>query len=88
MKNSFFILSFFVSGILIGVFSILPQLVFTSDFTLYALYLLFFLVGIGIGSNTKAWNIIKIVNIKIILVPLSVVIGTLSGVGLFSTFCL
>ena len=59
---------------------------FKSEYTLYALYLLLFLVGIGIGSNTKAWQVIKKVNVKILLVPLSVIIGTLLGVGLFSIF--
>jgi len=78
--------SFFISGLLIGFFSSFPRLMFKSEYTLYALYLLLFLVGIGIGSNTKAWHVIKKVNVKILLVPLSVIIGTLLGVGLFSIF--
>ena len=78
--------SFFISGLLIGFFSSFPRLMFKSEYTLYALYLLLFLVGIGIGSNTKAWQVIKKVNVKILLVPLSVIIGTLLGVGLFSIF--
>jgi len=86
MKNSILIFSFFVSGILIGFSSIVPRFVLEYDFTLYALYMLLFLVGIGMGSNTKAWHIIRKVNIKIVFVPLSVVVGTLAGVGLLSIF--
>jgi len=86
MKSSLFMFSFFISGLLIGFFSSFPRLMFKSEYTLYALYLLLFLVGIGIGSNTKAWHVIKKVNVKILLVPLSVIIGTLLGVGLFSIF--
>lgn len=86
MKSSLFMFSFFISGLLIGFFSSFPRLMFKSEYTLYALYLLLFLVGIGIGSNTKAWQVIKKVNVKILLVPLSVIIGTLLGVGLFSIF--
>ncbi len=86
MKNVVVIFSFFVSGILLGAFTAFPRLVFRSDLTLYALYLLLFLIGIGIGSNARAWHIIKRVNIKILLVPLSVIVGTFLGVGLFSVF--
>jgi uncharacterized membrane protein YbjE (DUF340 family) len=84
MKNSLIILAFFVFGILGGVSSFLPRFILESDFSFHALCLLLFLVGIGIGSDVRAWRVIKEVNVKIVLVPLSVIIGTLSGVGLFS----
>ncbi len=86
MKNSLSIFSIFGLGILIGFLSILPKSLFKSEFTLYVLYLLLLLIGIGVGSNAKAWSIIKRVNLKIILVPLSVIVGTLLGVGLASVF--
>ena len=86
MKSSLFILSFFVSGILIGLFSFLPRFLSEHDFTLYALYALLFFVGIGIGSETKAWRIIRLAGTKIVLVPLSVIVGTLAGVGVASVF--
>lgn len=86
MKNSLIILTFFVFGIISGLFSLLPKFIFESDLGLYALYLLMFLVGIRIGSDITAWKIIKTVTVKIAVVPLSVIIGTLLGVGLFSFF--
>jgi uncharacterized membrane protein YbjE (DUF340 family) len=86
MKNSLIILLCFVSGILVGFFSILPRSWLSSDLSLYALYLLLFLVGIGVGGNTKAWRIIKVVHVRIFFVPLSVILGTLGGIGLVSLF--
>jgi uncharacterized membrane protein YbjE (DUF340 family) len=43
-----------------------------------------FLVGIGVGSNKKSLEVIKSVNFKIALVPLSVIVGTYIGVSIFS----
>ena len=45
-----------------------------------------FLVGIGIGADRSSWKVIKETNIKIILVPLCVIIGSLVGVGAISIF--
>jgi len=86
MKNTGVIFSFFVSGVFVGAFSRSFQSVFKSDLTLFALYLLLFLIGISIGSHTGTWHLIKRINIRIVLVPLSVVVGTFIGVGLFSIF--
>ncbi len=84
MKGSFIILSFFVGGLLAGIFSLLPGFLLENDYSLYALYILMFLVGIGIGSNKKSIEIIKSFNLKIVLVPLSVIIGTYIGVAIFT----
>ena len=43
-----------------------------------------FLVGIGIGSNKNSISLIKSVKLKILLVPLSVIIGTYIGVSVFA----
>ena len=84
MKNSLIILSFFVGGVLIGMYKLIPNQVLEVDYSLYALYLLMFLVGIGVGSNKKSFEVIKAVNFKIILVPLSVITGTYIGVSIFA----
>jgi len=84
MKGSLIILSFFVAGLLIGIYNLAPGFFIKNDYSLYALYFLMFLVGIGIGSNKKSLELIKSVNIKIVLVPLSVIIGTYIGVATFS----
>lgn len=84
MKGSIIILAFFITGLLAGIYHILPDFLLENDYSLYALYTLMFLVGIGIGSNKKSIDIIKSVNIKIVLVPISVMIGTYIGVTIFS----
>ena len=86
MKNSLIILGFFVLGLSLGLTRHLPDVIMESDFSMYALYLLMFLVGIGIGADRSSWKIIRETNIKIILVPTCVVIGSLLGVALFSAF--
>jgi len=84
MKGSLIILSFFVTGLFFGMYRLLPDTMLHNDYSLYALYVLMFLVGIGVGSNKKTWEIIKSVNFKIILVPLSVIVGTYLGVTIFA----
>ncbi|MBL7156360.1 MAG: lysine exporter LysO family protein [Candidatus Pacebacteria bacterium] len=86
MKNSLIIVSFFVLGIFIGLYQLLPQVFVEIDFSIYALYILMFLVGIGIGTDKKAWEILKNAKLKIILVPLTVIIGTAVGVAIVSIF--
>lgn len=86
MKGSLIILGFFVLGLLLGLTEFLPDYILNSDFSIYALYLLMFLVGIGIGTDRSSWKVIREVNIKIILVPLSVIVGSLLGVSVFSFF--
>ncbi|MBN2514947.1 MAG: lysine exporter LysO family protein [Deltaproteobacteria bacterium] len=84
MKNSLIILMFFVAGIVSGLFAPIPRVIPESGLSLYVLYVLMFLVGVTIGADTTAWKMIKSFRGKIFLVPLSVIIGTLTGVGLVS----
>lgn len=84
MKGSLIILSFFAFGVLAGIYDLLPEHFSQNDYSIYALYILMFLVGIGVGSNKKSLSLIKSVNFKILLVPLSVIIGTYIGVSVFS----
>ncbi|MCD4817356.1 MAG: lysine exporter LysO family protein [Candidatus Cloacimonetes bacterium] len=86
MKNSIVIVIFFICGILCGLFSILPKFFLSTDINSYVLYILMFFVGISVGADKSALKIIKKAKLKILLVPLSVVIGTFIGVGIFSIF--
>ena len=69
---------------MLGMYELLPDQLLTNDYSMYALYVLMFLVGIGIGSNKKSLETIKSVNFKIVLVPISVITGTYIGVAVFS----
>jgi uncharacterized membrane protein YbjE (DUF340 family) len=86
MKKSIIMQIFFFIGIIFGMKSLLGKFIGKVDISLYALYVLLFLVGIGIGGDNRIWKIVKNVNIKIFLVPLSVIIGTLLFVGPLSFF--
>jgi len=86
MKNSLLIISFFALGVLIGRFIFLPKTIIQTDISLYALYILLLLVGIGVGSDAKTRQALKNLNIRILSVPLSVIIGTFIGASLFSIF--
>ena len=79
MKGSITIVSFFIAGVLLGRFIDIPAILTAEAPTLYALYALMFLVGISIGSDKKALQALKQQNLKIILVPLATIIGTLIG---------
>jgi uncharacterized membrane protein YbjE (DUF340 family) len=86
MKNSLIILAFFTVGVFLGISKNLPDLMMQSDFSMYALYILMFLVGIGIGVDRKSWSILRTMKIKIILIPLGVMAGTFAGTALVSIF--
>lgn len=86
MKGSLIILGFFVAGLLLGLYNVVPDILLNEDLTTYALFALMFLVGISIGSDKTAFSILKRINIKIVLVPLLVVIGSLLGAAVVSMF--
>ncbi|MBN2173940.1 MAG: lysine exporter LysO family protein [Bacteroidales bacterium] len=86
MKSSLLIVGFFVLGIIVSLFQWLPQILIDADLSIYALYVLMFLVGIGIGADKKAWDILRNARLKIFLVPLTVIVGTAIGVAVVSVF--
>jgi len=86
MKNSLIILFFFSLGVALGISGKLPDLMLKTDFSMYALYVLMFLVGIGIGADKKSWSIIRTMKIKIVLVPIGVIAGTFAGTAIVSLF--
>ena len=86
MKGSIIIILFFTAGLLAGINDLSPEILKENDASVYALFLLMFLVGIGIGADRNIWPMLKNMNLKILLIPLSVIIGTLAGSGICSLF--
>ncbi len=84
MKGSLIILAFFIAGLIGGIYHIFPEWLLNEDLTSYALYVLMFLVGISIGSDKNAFHILRKINVKVVLVPLSIVAGSLLGTALIS----
>ena len=86
MKSSLIIIGFFIVGILLSIYSLTPDFLLEPELSSYVLYLLMFFVGISIGADKDVLKILKGVKLKIILVPLSVIIGTFIGIGFTSIF--
>jgi uncharacterized membrane protein YbjE (DUF340 family) len=79
MKTSLILLSFFVAGILAGVAGLVPEFIVESDLELYVLYALLFFVGLGLGCDREALRNILRLNLRTLLVPGAVVVGSLAG---------
>ena len=86
MRNSLIVLACLAVGIVSGVYSLVPTQILDLDPTVYALYVLLFLVGIETGSNSRVWRFASTLHVRILLVPVSAMIGTLIGVSAFSLF--
>jgi uncharacterized membrane protein YbjE (DUF340 family) len=82
MKSSLIILSFFATGVIVGLTGLFPDSVDWSSYGSYALYVLMFLAGTSIGSDKNSWGVLKNMQFKILLVPITIIIGTLSGAAL------
>lgn len=86
MKGSLIIISFFTIGVLVAYGDILPAGILENDFSMYALYVLMFLVGISIGSEPGVLKALKEQKGRILFVPLATIAGTLAGSALVSLF--
>jgi uncharacterized membrane protein YbjE (DUF340 family) len=86
MKNSLIIVGFFICGIIGSLLGLLPDFLLNTKLSNYALYGLMFFVGVSIGADKNGLSVIKKVKFKILLVPLSVITGTLIGVSIVSIF--
>ncbi|WP_439184431.1 lysine exporter LysO family protein [Carboxylicivirga taeanensis] len=84
MKGSLIILAFFAVGLLGGIYSVFPEWLLSDDLTTYALFVLMFLVGISIGSDKNAFYVLRKLNFKVVLVPLTVIVGSLLGAAAIS----
>lgn len=86
MKGSIIIICFFTTGLILGINELLPDYFTGSDPSVYALYFLMFLVGIGIGADRSVWKILGNMHFKVLMIPVTVISGTLGGSALCSLF--
>jgi uncharacterized membrane protein YbjE (DUF340 family) len=82
MRGSLIILGFFSVGLLIGNYHIIPEYLIRDSYSSYALYILMALVGVGVGADSRALKALKSFNLRIILVPITTILGTAIGVSL------
>ena len=74
MKNSLIILLCFAAGVPCSYWGIIPEC--DDSLSLYILYVMMFLVGIGLGSDLTALSApIKKYKFQILLIPLSTIVG-------------
>jgi uncharacterized membrane protein YbjE (DUF340 family) len=86
MKDSIIIVSTFIFGLILARFGFLPDFILNDKLSSYALYVLMLVVGVSIGGDKEAVAVLKKANWKITLVPLSVIVGSLGAVALYSMF--
>ena len=80
MKGNLIVLAFFVAGCLLGALG--SEGVSVPNVSIYVLYALMFQVGIGIGCHKQLKELAGSLRLKMLLVPLATITGTL----LFSAF--
>lgn len=88
MKTSIIIVCFFALGIFLGLYVDFFSVIIDSDITTYVLYLLMFVVGVSIGCDRSMLNALKKQDIKVILLPLGTILGTLLGAIVISPLIL
>lgn len=80
MKNSIYIVLAFFLGIITAVSGLIPPDTLGSEPGRYSLYLLMFLVGMGIGADSRSVELISRQGVRLLLVPLMTISGTFAGV--------
>jgi uncharacterized membrane protein YbjE (DUF340 family) len=86
MKGSLIIVSFFILGILFGLYHIIPNGVIDNSVSYVALCGLMFCVGISIGNDTKLLKSFRTIHPRVMLLPLMTIVGTLAGCSLAACF--
>lgn len=86
MKGSLIILSFFASGLLLGIFRFIPDSWANPDFGFYILCALMFMVGFSIGQQPETIANFKKLPARILFLPLTTIVGTYTGVWVVSFF--
>lgn len=79
LSGSVRILCAFSLGIVLALCGLTPGWTSDSALASYALYLLVFTVGIGLGADLRAFRIIRDLHVKILAVPVCIVLA--SGAG-------
>lgn len=73
------IILLFIIGILLGMSDVLPCWMCDGNLSSYVLYALMFFVGLSVGSDTKVLRDIGKINLRMLLLPVVTIAGTLLG---------
>ncbi len=77
MKSSLLVVAAFIVGGILGLSGINPKEFLGDNISVYILHLLLFQVGLNIGSSDNLRKIIKQFNLRLLVIPLSTIVGTL-----------
>ena len=86
MKGSIVTLSFFAAGVLLAYFQMLPMFLIETDWSELVLMILMLMVGTSLAANKEVQQIFRQISWKIVLVPLTCIVGTFIGVTIVSFF--
>lgn len=84
MKGSLIIVSFFVLGIVLGIYQLYPIDIISGKLSFYVLCSLLFCVGISIGNDPAILKSFRSINPRLVLLPIMTILGTLAGCTLAS----
>jgi len=79
VKGSLVIVGFFIAGILVGAFHLIPGLSSLGNVSYITLCALIFLVGFMIGNDDEIFKKFRRLNRLYMLLPLMTIVGTLAG---------
>lgn len=77
MRNSVFVLLVLGLGVILGISLPIPDSLLDKHLSTYILYALMLQVGISVGCSDSLKKIIRNFNFKMLLIPLSTIVGTL-----------
>ncbi len=86
MKGSLIIVSLFIIGVLIGLYQIIPTEILESNISYYTICTLMFCVGVSIGSDPKILKSLKTIDLRLALLPVMTITGTILGCAFVSLF--
>ncbi len=88
MKGSIIVVSFFALGVLLANSGLVPENIVaaSSDYGYYVLCALMFSVGVSIGCDTKVLGSLRSIDLRLMLLPLATILGSLGGVAFASAF--
>ncbi len=84
MKSSLIIVLFFIAGIVLGQTGLLPDGISFDRLSIIVLYVLMVFIGLSFGSDPRLPEILRSVSLKILLVPISTIIGTFLGILIYN----
>lgn len=86
MKGSLIILSFFAAGLLLGINRLIPESFASPEIGFCVLCALMFFVGFSIGHQPDTVKQFRRIHSRVLLLPLTTIVGTLAGVMVVKLF--